>query len=200
MFSCIPSGFRGIKEWGSPIFMQCASSNTIQNNVIGNQISVREIIECTEKDDYWMYSVSSQHYLPPLYVHLSCMSQHQRSCVMVTLVCTSWWICCLWSILPTQLGTACSSHWAIDLSLTSWFYLNPCLWPCPLCFGSMLHFAKRSGLCCSIAAFFPLKNLPRGQSCKLYPSSILIHHLDQAAESLQRLKQNQLCVFLDSLS
>lgn len=100
---------------------------------------------------------------------------------MVTLICSSRWICCLWSILPTRLGTACSSHWAIDLSLTSWFYLNPCLWPCPLCFGSTLHFAKRSGLCCSIAAFFSLKNLPRGQSCKLYPSSILIHHLDQAS-------------------
>lgn len=32
--------------------MLYATSNTIQNNVIGNQISVREIIECTEKDDY----------------------------------------------------------------------------------------------------------------------------------------------------
>lgn len=119
---------------------------------------------------------------------------------MVTLIHCSRWIRCLWSVLSTRPGTGCSFHWAIDLPLSGWFYLNPCLWPCPLCFGSTLHFAKRSRLLCSVAAFFSLKSLPRGQSCKLYPSSILIHHLHQAAESLQRLKQNQLCFFLESLA
>lgn len=166
---------------------------------MGNQISVRGIIECTEKDDYWLYRISSKHYLPPLYVPLSCMSAARELCdghFDPSLPMNP-----LPLVHPPQwLGTGCSSHWARDLALTSWFYLNPCLWPCPLCFGSRLHLAKRSELCCCIAAFFSLKSLPRGQSCKLYPSSILIHHLDSAAESLQRLKQNQLCFFLDSLA
>lgn len=105
----IPSGFRGIKEWGSPIFILCVTSNKIQNNVMGNQISVREIIECTEKDDYWLYRISSKHYLPPLYVPLSCMSAARELCdghFDPSLPMNP-----LPLVHPPQwLGTGCSSH------------------------------------------------------------------------------------------
>lgn len=46
---------------------------------------------------------------------------------------------------------------------------------------------------CSITALHSPERLPVGQSSKLRPSSVLIHHLDQAAKPQQRLKQNQLC-------
>lgn len=144
MFSSIPAGFRGIKEWGSPIFILRATSNIIQNDIIGNQLSVRMISECTEKDDYWMYRISSNRYLPLLYVHIiapeePCDGRFDPILLMTPLPLVH---------PPHQPGTGCSSdlNLAIDLSLTNWFYFSPCLWPCPLCFGSTLHFAERSGL------------------------------------------------------
>lgn len=142
MFSSIPAGFRGIKEWGSPIFILCATSNIIQIDVTGNQISARMIIECTEKDDYWRYRISSDHYLPLLYVHaVAPEGMRDGRFDPILLMKPS-------PLVPTWLGTGRSFDFnsATDLFLTNWFYLNPCLRPCPLCFRSTLHFAKQSGL------------------------------------------------------